>query len=195
MHMWIQLIQMYNECGNILFTISAADKWIDILCPTFNLTLPFYVSIVRTFFKIDFLLAKCEFLHPCARAPKNDIYDCTESRFFQTFIGILYASFMQQFSHSLRNAPAFVDRTDLTSWYDFKIQVFTCRVIITKVSCPFPTFLCPIAHMFITLSHCYPFGYMYVKYLFCICHIVSVLFCTIHHVPACCLFGHVSLRR
>ena len=26
MHMWNQLIQMYNECGNILFTISAADK-------------------------------------------------------------------------------------------------------------------------------------------------------------------------
>ena len=61
--MRVQFIQMYNECSDVLLTISATNELINILGPAFNVTLPFDAGIVRTFFKVHLLRTESKFLH------------------------------------------------------------------------------------------------------------------------------------
>ena len=101
----------------------------------------------------------------------------------------------QYVCYPFRDIAARVDGADLASGRNLEVQMFAGGIIVAFTHGVFLRLFTAIAQVFVALGGCDSFRHMYVKYLFCICHIVSVLYCTIHHVPACCLFGHASLRR
>lgn len=60
-YMRVYFIEVYNEGGDVLLAVSAADKRIDILRPAFDVALPLDVGIVRPLIEI-YRCRKCYIL-------------------------------------------------------------------------------------------------------------------------------------
>ena len=69
-YMRVYFIEVYNEGGDVLLAVSAADKRIDILRPAFDVALPLDVGIVRPLIEIYLLRTERQFAHAVPEPPK-----------------------------------------------------------------------------------------------------------------------------
>ena len=171
-YMRVYFIEVYNEGGDVLLAVSAADKRIDILRPAFDVALPLDVGIVRPLIEIYLLRTERQFAHAVPGTAEDDIDHRAVFRFVQPLVGVLDPAPVQYFSHPFRNTAAFVDGTDLAG-HDLEVQMFPAGVVIALFERLFPSLLRPTALMIVALRCRDAFRYPDIEYLFCFCHTFS----------------------
>ena len=62
--MRIKLVQMNDECRNILLTILVSHEFIDILSPFLNIFLSMSIRVICSMLKVNLLFPESQFSHP-----------------------------------------------------------------------------------------------------------------------------------
>lgn len=88
---------------------------------------------------------------------ERDIHHRAEFRFLQPLVGILDTPAAQYFRHTVRYAPAGINRPDLSSSDHLKIQVFACGIVIPLAHGIFPCLFATASEMLVALRTGYAF--------------------------------------
>ena len=62
--MRIKLVQMNDECRNILLAIPIGHEFIDILGPFLNIFLTMSIRVICSMLKVNLLFSESQFSHP-----------------------------------------------------------------------------------------------------------------------------------
>ena len=172
----VHFVEMYDEGGDVLLAVSAADERIDILCPAFDVTFPFDAGIGRPLVEIYLLRAERQFAHAVSGTAEDDVDHRAVFRLVQTLVRVPDPAPVQYFGHPFGDAAALVHGTDFAALDDFEVQVFAAGVVIALFERPLPSLLRPSTLMFVALRRRDAFRHPDIEHLFCFCHTLSCPF-------------------
>ena len=135
MHMGVGLVQVYNEGGDVLLTVSVTYEVVHVLGPLFNITTALQVGVIGILAHLHLLVTECQFQHPVAAASKDEVDHRPEAWLSQPLVGVIDATRRKVLGDALRYAPGLIDRQYLATTDNLEVQVFACRVIVARSHC------------------------------------------------------------
>ena len=177
----VHFVEMYDEGGDVLLAVSAADERIDILRPTFDVAFPLDTGIGCPLVEIYLLRAERQFAHAVSGTAEDDVDHRAVFRLIQTLVRVPDPAPVQNFGHPFGDAAALVHGTDFAALDDFEVQVFAAGVVIALFERLFPSLLRPTALMFVALRCRDAFRYPDIEY----CLLLPYFFALIRTNPPC----------
>ena len=123
-------IKMHHKVDDVLLTKLSCYKVVDVLCPFLDLRHTQDMVIATFSFKIYLLIAKGEFCHSVMRTTEHELHRCTDIRITAPDIRVSDATFGKEFCHTYIERSGLINRNNLATLHNLKIEVFTATVIV-----------------------------------------------------------------
>ena len=127
----IGLVKMDVEADDVLFAETMGNKGIHIFCPFLDVIVPCQVEVVCPFVKVQYLVAKGEFVHTFSAPTKDKLGQrVLPTADILSGIRVFYSTCCKIVCHLLHDGLRLVDWLDDATTSHLKIQVSSCRVIV-----------------------------------------------------------------
>ena len=127
----IGLVKMDVEANDVLFAEAMSNKSIYIFSPFLDVIVPCQVGVVCPFVKVQYLVAKGEFVHTVSASTKDKLGQrVLPTADILSGIWVFDSTCCKIVCHLLHDGLRLVDWLDDATTSHLKIQVCSCRVII-----------------------------------------------------------------